>query len=374
MGFSTAPLIATGCVMMRACHLNTCPVGIATQDPELRKRFAGHARARRQLLLLRRRGGARGSWPSSAIAPLRGPDRPRRPARGRRRDRPLEGARHRPLRTCCGCRTSPPGTPLRRTRAQDSPLAGALDWELIELAEAGDRGRRRRSRPRCRSATSTAPSAACSRTRSRSAHGAEGLPPGRSGSRCAARPGQSFGAWLAPGVELTLCGDANDYAGKGLSGGTIARAAAATARRFAAEENVIVGNTVLYGATAGRGVLPRPRRRALRRPQLGRGRRRRGRRRPRLRVHDRRPRRRARPDRPQLRRRDERRHRLRARRGRRLRRRAATTELVDLEPLEHERRRDRARARRGARSSAPARRSPRACSTTGTRCCRGSSR
>ena len=59
IGFATAPLIATGCIMMRACHLNTCPVGIATQDPELRKRFAGTARARRQLLLLRRRGGAR---------------------------------------------------------------------------------------------------------------------------------------------------------------------------------------------------------------------------------------------------------------------------------------------------------------------------
>ena len=63
MGFSTAPLIATGCVMMRACHLNTCPVGIATQDPELRKRFKGTARARRQLLLLRRRGGARDHAP-----------------------------------------------------------------------------------------------------------------------------------------------------------------------------------------------------------------------------------------------------------------------------------------------------------------------
>ena len=59
MGFSTAPLIATGCIMMRACHLNTCPVGIATQDPELRKRFAGQARARRELLLHGRRGSAR---------------------------------------------------------------------------------------------------------------------------------------------------------------------------------------------------------------------------------------------------------------------------------------------------------------------------
>ena len=66
MGFATAPLIATGCVMMRACHLNTCPVGIATQDPELRKRFRGTARARDRVLLLRRRGGAPRSWPRSA--------------------------------------------------------------------------------------------------------------------------------------------------------------------------------------------------------------------------------------------------------------------------------------------------------------------
>ena len=72
----------------------------------------------------------------------------------------------------------------------------------------------------------------------------------RSASRCTARPGQSFGAWLAPGIELTLFGDANDYAGKGLSGGTIAVRPPVDAT-FAAEENVIVGNTVLYGAVGG---------------------------------------------------------------------------------------------------------------------------
>ena len=65
-GFATAPLVASGCIMMRKCHLNTCPVGIATQDPVLRKRFAGHARARHQLLLLRRRRAARESWRASA--------------------------------------------------------------------------------------------------------------------------------------------------------------------------------------------------------------------------------------------------------------------------------------------------------------------
>ena len=73
----------------------------------------------------------------------------------------------------------------------------------------------------------------------------------RSATRCTAPPGQSFGAWLAPGIELTLFGDANDYAGKGLSGGVIAVRPPLRAG-FAAEENVIVGNTVLYGATAGR--------------------------------------------------------------------------------------------------------------------------
>ena len=96
MGFATAPLIATGCVMMRACHLNTCPVGIATQDPELRKRFAGAAGARRQLHVLRRRGGAPDHGAARHPA-VRGSRRPRRPAGGRRRDRALEGARPRSL-------------------------------------------------------------------------------------------------------------------------------------------------------------------------------------------------------------------------------------------------------------------------------------
>ena len=96
MGFATAPLIATGCVMMRACHLNTCPVGHRDAGSRAAQALHGPAGARRQLLLLRRRGGAADHGAARDRA-LRGARRPRRPARGRRRDRALAGARHRPL-------------------------------------------------------------------------------------------------------------------------------------------------------------------------------------------------------------------------------------------------------------------------------------
>ena len=138
MGFATAPLIATGCVMMRACHLNTCPVGIATQDPELREALQGPARARRQLLLLRRRGGARRSWPGSA-------SRRFEDLVGRvdllEADDAIEHWQERGIDLSNLLRVPdvPAGTPLRRTQPQVSPLAGALDWQLIEL-----RGRRSR--------------------------------------------------------------------------------------------------------------------------------------------------------------------------------------------------------------------------------------
>ena len=95
-GFSTAPLIAMGCIMMRVCHLNTCPVGIATQDPELRAPLPGHARSRHRLHDVHRRGGARADG-QARRAPLRGSDRPHRAAGDRRGDRSLEVARRRPV-------------------------------------------------------------------------------------------------------------------------------------------------------------------------------------------------------------------------------------------------------------------------------------
>ena len=110
-GFSTAPLIATGCIMMRACHLNTCPVGIATQDPELRKRFAGTPEHVVNFFFFVAEE-VREIMAELGVRTLRRADRPRRPARGRRRDRPLEGARRRPLEPARAPDVAA-GTPLR---------------------------------------------------------------------------------------------------------------------------------------------------------------------------------------------------------------------------------------------------------------------
>ena len=134
-GFSTAPLIATGCIMMRACHLNTCPVGIATQDPELRKRFAGQARARRQLLLLRRRGGAPRSWPRSACARSRSSSAARTCSRAARRSSTGRRAGS-TSRTSCTARELPEGTPRHGTQPPPPVLEDALDHELIRRRRA----------------------------------------------------------------------------------------------------------------------------------------------------------------------------------------------------------------------------------------------
>ena len=165
--------------------------------------------------------------------------------------------------------------------------------------------------------------------------GAAGLPDDTIRLRFQGSAGQSFGAFVPHGMTLSLEGDANDYVGKGLSGGRIVVVPPSGAT-FVPEENVIIGNVAFYGATGGRGVHPGRGRRAVLRPQLGRHRRRRGDRRPRLRVHDRRARRRPRPGGPQLRGRDVGRRRVRPRRGGRLR-----------DPLQHRARRSRPRGGRG---------------------------
>jgi glutamate synthase (NADPH/NADH) large chain/glutamate synthase (ferredoxin) len=248
MGFSTAPLIAAGCVMMRACHLNTCPVGIATQDPELRRRFAGTpehvvnfffyvAEEARQIMA--RLGIARFEDLVGRVDLLRSDDAiDHWKARGIDLSRLLE------------LPDVPEGTPLRRTRPQDSPLADALDWELIELAGGAIANGTPVSAELEVRNVNRAVGGLLSNAVTR-ARGAEGLPPATIQFTLRGSAGQSFGAWLAPGVELTLWGDANDYTGKGLSGGVLAVRPPAEAT-FAAEENVIVGNTVLYGATAGK--------------------------------------------------------------------------------------------------------------------------
>jgi glutamate synthase (NADPH/NADH) large chain/glutamate synthase (ferredoxin) len=257
MGFSTAPLIAAGCIMMRACHLNTCPVGIATQDPELRKRFKGTpehvvnffffvAEEVREIL---------------ASLGLRSLDE----AIGRVDLLSSEAAIDH--WKAAGVDLShilthvelPADAPRRRVQPPPAVLEDALDWELLRRAEpalsrpgpAANGGGPVsfelpiRNRNRCVGGILS--------SRIAEERGAEGLPEDSIVVDFEGSAGQSFAGWLAPGVTFTLWGDAQDYAGKGLSGGVFAiRPREGMAAHFRAEHNVIVGNTVLYGATSGR--------------------------------------------------------------------------------------------------------------------------
>jgi glutamate synthase domain-containing protein 2/glutamate synthase domain-containing protein 3 len=248
MGFSTAPLIATGCIMMRVCHLNTCPVGIATQNPELRRRFEGtpehvvnyfflvaeEAREIMARLGIRRFDDLVGRTDllefDAAINHWK--------AAGVDLSAVLEPASTDPEHI--------------RHKVEEPPpvLDDALDHEIIAAArpalergepvrlEFGVRNRNRTVGGLLSSAIATA-------------HGEDGLPDGTITVTFTGSAGQSFGAWLVKGVDFTLWGDANDYAGKGLSGGTLV-VRPPEASTFVAEENVVVGNTVLYGATSGR--------------------------------------------------------------------------------------------------------------------------
>ena len=248
LGFSTAPLIATGCIMMRACHLNTCPVGIATQDKELRKRFKGHARARRQLLLPRRRGGpgdprlARAAQLDELIGRVDLLER--QPAIEHWKARGVD------LSQLLTEIELPEGTPRRRMHAPPPVLEDALDWSIIEqAAPALERRERVSIQATVRNVNRCVGGLLSSRIAR--AYGAAGLEADTIVVDFEGTAGQSFGGWLAPGVSFSLHGDANDYCGKGLSGGVIALMPPLDAR-FRAEENVIAGNTVLYGATDGK--------------------------------------------------------------------------------------------------------------------------
>jgi glutamate synthase (NADPH/NADH) large chain/glutamate synthase (ferredoxin) len=236
MGFATAPLIATGCVMMRACHLNTCPVGIATQDPELRARFRGKPEHVIEFFFhvaedVRRIMASLGVAKFEDLVgrvDLLEPDDAVEVWQRRGVD----------LSNLLRAPDVPAGTPLRRSRPQVTELGEAFDHRLVAALDSGNRRFEVRNVHRAVGGLL-------------SHHVTKHAPETRAHFELHGSAGQSFGAWLAPGLELTLYGEANDYAGKGLSGGTLAVRPPARAR-FRAEENVIVGNTVLYGATSGR--------------------------------------------------------------------------------------------------------------------------
>jgi glutamate synthase (NADPH/NADH) large chain len=246
-GFSTAPLVVAGCVMMRVCHLDTCPVGVATQNPELRRRFTGRpefvvtffeflAQEVREYLA---RLGIRTLAEAVGRADLL--DTTAATAHWKASGLDLSPVLHVPA--------LPPDAPRRCVTGQDHGLDRALDNTLIQLAE----GALQDGRP----VTLELPIRNVNRTvgtmlgyEVTRRWGGAGLPDDTIAISFRGSAGQSFGAFLPRGITLRLAGDANDYLGKGLSGGRIV-AAPDRAAVFAAERQIIAGNVIGYGATRG---------------------------------------------------------------------------------------------------------------------------
>ncbi|MEC7537006.1 MAG: glutamate synthase-related protein, partial [Pseudomonadota bacterium] len=246
-GFATAALISEGCIMMRKCHLNTCPVGVATVDPDLRKRFTGEPEhvvnfftyiametrelmaelgfktinemiGRRDILDMR---DAVDHWKAHCIdldkliAPI----------------------------------TAPKDVALYNSEVQDHQLERALDNELIAKANDAIKSKTPVSfESPIRNINRSVGAMLSGEIAKRYGHA--GLPEDTIHVKFTGNAGQSFGAWLAKGVSLELVGDANDYVGKGLSGGRVSIYPSPDSP-LKPEENIVVGNTVLYGAISG---------------------------------------------------------------------------------------------------------------------------
>ncbi|QJB68655.1 glutamate synthase large subunit [Parasphingorhabdus halotolerans] len=246
-GFATAPLIAAGCIMMRKCHLNTCPVGVATQNPELRKRFTGQpehvinyfffvAEELRQIMaemgfrtIEEMVGRVDRINMNKALSHWK--------AEGIDLSRLLHSVE------------LAEGEPLHQTITQDHGLEAALDQDLIAAASAAlDRGETVRIERDVKNVNRTVGAMLSGEVAKRYGH--EGLPNNTIQLFFSGVAGQSFGAFLAHGITAELIGDANDYVGKGLSGGRVIVKQPSHVQRDPTE-NIIVGNTVLYGAIAG---------------------------------------------------------------------------------------------------------------------------
>ncbi len=251
-GFATAPLVVSGCILMRVCHLDTCPVGVATQNPVLRSRYAGKAEhvvnffefiaeeVRELLASLGFRSleeaigqvqaldtvDAQHYWKASGLdlAPI--------------------------LHQVHVADTHFPEQDLRNTGTQDHGLEKSLDVsELLPLAAAGiESGEPVRARLAIRNVNRTVGTILGHEVTKK--YGAAGLPDGTIDLTFIGSAGQSFGAFVPRGITLRLEGDANDYVGKGLSGGRIVIRPDRSAP-FKADEHIIAGNTIAYGATSG---------------------------------------------------------------------------------------------------------------------------
>lgn len=246
-GFGTSALVAEGCIMMRKCHLGTCPVGIATQDPELRQRFAGepeHVANFMKFMAMQVR---------ELMAEL-----------GFRKFEEMVGqverlkfeaaidhwkAKGLDLSAILTPPNAPADAPRRLSTTQKDLTADALDWDVWKEAQPLiDAGKEVQLERDIRNVHRTV--GAILSNRIVNTYGPEGLNDNTVELTFRGSAGQSFGAFLAPGVTQRLIGDANDYVGKGLSGGRIVVQTPPSAT-YVPHENVIVGNTLLYGATSG---------------------------------------------------------------------------------------------------------------------------
>jgi len=246
-GFATAPLIAAGCIMMRKCHLNTCPVGVATQDPVLRKRFRGQpehvinyfffvAEEVREIMAAlgyRRFDEMIGQMQMLDQRKLIEHWKAKGLDFSKLFTKPVAGKK----------------TPIFHCEAQDHKIKDILDRKLIaESQVALDRGAPVRLQTVIHNTDRAAGAMLSGEVAKRYGHA--GLPDGTIHVRLTGTAGQSFGAWLARGVTFELEGEGNDYVGKGLSGGRIVIRPPADSG-IVPQESIIVGNTVMYGAIAG---------------------------------------------------------------------------------------------------------------------------
>ena len=256
-GFATSPLIALGCIMMRKCHLNTCPVGIATQDPELRRKFAGEPEhvVNFMWMLAEEIRGHMASLGFKTLKEMVGRADALTVDESALFDK-TKTLDLTPLLTPAA--SLAPGEPQVNTMGQDhfskeaTGLDSLLDDEVIAHAAAAlERGEAVTYDGIVNNLNRSVGAMLSNEVSKR--YGGAGLPDGTIDVRLRGHTGQSFGFTLAKGVRLTVEGDANDYCGKGLSGGEIVVAPgdALLSRGFVAEDNVVVGNVALYGATSG---------------------------------------------------------------------------------------------------------------------------
>jgi glutamate synthase (NADPH/NADH) large chain len=246
-GFATAPLVVEGCIMMRKCHLNTCPVGVATQDPALRRKFSGQPEhvvnyfffVAEELRELMAEIGIRKFDDLIGRADLL--DMQQGITHWKAQGLDYSRIFHRPELAN--------SVPVLHCETQDHGLGKALDNQLIELARAAlERGEKVNIELPVRNINRTVGAMLSGRVASKYGHA--GLPDDTISIRLNGTAGQSFGALLARGVTIDLVGEGNDYVGKGLSGGRIIVRPNAGFKHDATS-NIIIGNTVLYGATEG---------------------------------------------------------------------------------------------------------------------------